>query len=455
MYKKIYNKLQDYFFNNDERTNQMRKNTLMMIIVRGFSILISLLYVPMLLHAVDKAEYGILLTLTSIIHWVALLDVGLGNGLRNTLPQLLSDKDYAGARKIVSSCYFALSIYVGIIIVVFLLLNNWISWQSVLNAYDNEESELNSLAVIVFIAFCVQFLLGLINSILFACQFPAYTSILNLVSQFVAFIVVAIMIYGFGESSILNIGSVTCLIPPLIILIGSICLFKTKLKEITPSLKEANLKSVNKIILIGGQFFILQIITILLFQANNIIISQSVGQEAVVVYNIAFKYISMISMVFYLIIAPLWSAVTEAYYKEDFVWIKKTEKHIIKIFKILFIVGVVMVVVSKLVYSLWLGKDTIDIPYIISFLMLLYVGFEMLYKIYGSILNGMGKLKVQMIATSLIAIFYIPSALYFGYIYGLKGILSCYVIVFFLNFIWSKVQYTKIINKTAKGIWNL
>ena len=113
-----------------------------------------------------------------------------------------------------------------------------------------------------------------------------------------------------------------------------------------------------------------------------------------------------------------------------------------------------MLAISPYIYRIWLGTGTINIPYVTTGLILLYTSFEMLYKIYGTIINGTGKVYAQMIITGLVAIAYIPLAYFMGRELGLKGVLIANVIVFAINFIWSKVQCSMLINNTAKGIWN-
>ena len=116
--------------------------------------------------------------------------------------------------------------------------------------------------------------------------------------------------------------------------------------------------------------------------------------------------------------------------------------------------GIIMFAISPVVYKIWLGKDTIDVPYIITGLVLAYCLFEILYKIYGTIINGTGKLLLQMIITSVIAVIYIPLAYFLGKALGLAGVLIANTFVFFLNYVWSKIQCDKIINQTAVGVWN-
>ena len=81
----LVQRVKSFMIGGDERTQKMKRNTISMLIVKGLSILVSLAYVPLMLKAVDRADYGVLLTLTSIVHWVAMLDIGLGNGLRNSI----------------------------------------------------------------------------------------------------------------------------------------------------------------------------------------------------------------------------------------------------------------------------------------------------------------------------------------------------------------------------------
>lgn len=449
----LVQRVKSFMIGGDERTQKMKRNTISMLIVKGLSILVSLAYVPLMLKAVDRADYGVLLTLTSIVHWVAMLDIGLGNGLRNSITKDLAQNRIDKARESVSSCYAALALYVSIVIVLFIVIAPFLSWQDILKA-QNPESELLTLAIIVFISFCVQFVVNLLTSILYACQMPAITSYIMLTTQVVNYILVYVTIYFFGINTLLIIGAVTCLAPPIILILFSIFLFKKSLAHIAPSFRFVHLKSVNGILSLGVKFFVIQVVTIILFQANNIIITQAVGPEAVVTYNVAYKYIGLIVVVFTIIVTPVWSAVTDAYVRGDFDWMKKSLSYLRKVFLWVLVGGIIMFVISPYAYKIWLGKDVIDVPYLITGLVLVYCLFEILYKIYGTFINGTGKLYLQMIVTSVIAVIYIPLAFFLGKALGLAGVLIANTIVFILNYIWSKMQCRKIINQTATGMWN-
>ena len=450
----IKTQIRKKFIGTDSRSKKMYKNTVAMIGIRGVSMILTLISAPIMLHHVDRADYGVLLTLTSIVGWVGYMDVGLGNGLRNKLPEFLAKGDFHSAKKIVSSCYVTLAIYVALIIVIFLMVSPFVDWLGVLNSPTSDAGEIRGLTNVVFIAFCIQFLFGLINSILFAYQMPAFQSLFTFVGQFVALIALVIQVYVFDVTSVLQIGAVNSIIPPLVLFWGSIGLFRTKLKEIAPSFKLFEFKSVGSILSLGLKFFVLQMITIVLFQANSIIIARVVSPEAVVEYNLAFKYVSLLTMIFTIVITPVWSATTDAYVRKDFEWINKSLSFSRKVCIASIFIGVLMVLASKFVYGMWLGRGSIDINYSTTGLILLYISFEMLYKVYGTIINGTGKVFAQIILTGIIAIIYIPLAIFLGNLCGLSGVLIANTIVFALNYVWSKLQCNKLINQTATGIWN-
>ena len=450
----IISKIRKKYSSADSRSKKMYKNTAAMIGIRGISMILTLISAPIMLHHVDRADYGVLLTLTSIVGWIGYMDIGLGNGLRNKLPEFIASNDFYSAKKIVSSCYATLAIYVAIIIAVFLFISPFVDWLEVLNSPTSDAKEIRELTNVIFIAFCIQFLLGLLNSILFAYQMPAFQSLFTFAGQALALIALIIQVFVFNITSVLQIGAVNSIIPPLVLLCGSIGLFRIKLRKIAPSLKYVELKSVSGILSLGMKFFVIQMITIVLFQANSIIIARVVNPEAVVEYNLAFKYVSLLTMIFTIIITPVWSATTDAYIRKDFTWIKNTISFSQKVCFVSILIGIVMLFISKFIYGIWLGKDAIDISYSTTGLILLYISFEMLYKVYGTIINGTGKVFAQMILTGIIAIVYIPLALFLGSSWGLSGVLIANVIVFCVNYIWAKMQCNKLINQTATGIWN-
>lgn len=435
------------------RSIRAKKNIIAMFIIRGISISISLLYVPLLLNTLKSYEYAIWLTLTSLMAWISMFDIGLGNGLRNKLSMSMAEHDIDKAKKYVSTAYICIGCIVSFLSIVFICVYKYIPWVTILNASEIDSSQLIHLILIVVLSFFTQFALSLINSVLLALQMPAISSFIAMVGQLMSFIGVIIVVKLFHSSSLLTIGAIITIIPPVILLLSSLFLFNGKRKDICPNFKYFEWNKIHDIFSLGIKFFCLQIITIILFYSNNLIITHVIGDTAVVQYNIAYKYMNMLNLAFTIVITPIWSATTEAYTLKDFDWIKRINRKLIKIASVLGILGIVMLIASPIVYHLWLGNAvTIDIS--TTGLLYLYSIFLILYGCYGYILNGMGKLTIQLVMTGILAIAYVPLAIAAGKVCGLNGILVVFAMTALLNLCWSKMQYSKIINNKAFGIWD-
>ncbi len=437
---------------SENRSKKAKKNSLLLLLFKGGSIIISFFYVPLLLNSLSSCEYAVWLTLTSIVGWLVVADIGLGNGLRNKLAESLANEDVVKGRKYISTAYLSLAAILIAITVSFLLISRFVSWCEVLNSDCIDSKELNFFVLIVFISFCIQFGLSLLNSVLLAIQMPAISSALGFIGQIISFTIVLLLVKIFNQSSLIILGSAISIIPVVVYILANFIFFRIR-RDLSPSFKHYNRHLIKDILSLGVKFFFLQVIGIVLFYSNNLIITHSIGTDAVVEYNIAYKYMNFIYMVFTIVSTPIWSATTEAYAKGDISWIKKTNRTLLRIVGILTVLGCIMLLASHWIFKIWLGDTTYCKADTLVMLMLYFI-FLSLYGCYGFILNGIGKLKIQIIATSVLAILYIPLAFYCGRIFGLNGILMVFLINQLVNFGWSRYQYCKIIESKATGIWN-
>ncbi|GAH31869.1 unnamed protein product, partial [marine sediment metagenome] len=90
----IYNylpyKIKNVLSTGHPRSIRAKKNIFASFGLKGISILISFLLVPLVLNYIDITKYGIWLTLSSIIGWFGFFDIGLGNGLRNKFAEAIA-----------------------------------------------------------------------------------------------------------------------------------------------------------------------------------------------------------------------------------------------------------------------------------------------------------------------------------------------------------------------------
>ena len=65
----LFSNFVDNLTKGHERSIKAKKNILFAIFIKGISIAISLVLVPLTMHYVNPTQYGIWLTLSSIIGW--------------------------------------------------------------------------------------------------------------------------------------------------------------------------------------------------------------------------------------------------------------------------------------------------------------------------------------------------------------------------------------------------
>ena len=117
-----------------ERSLEAKKNILASFVIKGFSISISLLMVPLTINYVNPTQYGIWLTLSSIVAWFSFFDVGFGNGLRNRFAEAKALGNLEKARTYVSTTYAVLTMIFSGVWLIFVAGNQFIDWSKVLNA---------------------------------------------------------------------------------------------------------------------------------------------------------------------------------------------------------------------------------------------------------------------------------------------------------------------------------
>lgn len=435
-----------------ERSINAKKNILYSFLIKGVNIGVSFLMVPLTINYVDKFQYGIWLTLSSIIAWFGFFDIGFGNGLRNKLAEAIAQKKYKLARVYISTTYVILSVLILIMLVIFLFINPFLNWASILNTPQEMADELNIIAMVVFMFFCLQFILQLITIILIADQQTARASIFNFFGNVIALIVVYILTKT-THGSLIYLSFALGASPVIVLIISSMWFFKREYKKYAPSLKYVRFRFGRKILNIGLKFFVIQIAVIILYQTSNIIISQMYSPNEVTPYNITFKYFSAIPMVFGVIIAPMWSAFTEAWVKKDLKWIESTMKRLKLLWVVLTVLAIIMVFASKVIYSIWVGEK-INIEFSLTITMAIYVVINLWNGIYSQFLNGVGKIKLQLIIAVIGSIINIPLSVFFCKEVGVYGVILSTIFISLPGLIIYPIQYKKIVLNKALGIWS-
>jgi len=435
-----------------ERSVKAKKNILASFLIKGLGIAISLVLVPLTINYINPTRYGIWLTLSSVVAWFSFFDIGFGNGLRNKLAEALAIGEVELARIYVSTTYAILSIIISVVLVLFLCINPFLNWAKILNTDPDMAGELGILVIIVFVFFCLRFVFQLINTVLSANQEPAKASFFDFLGHLFSLVIIFILTKTV-EGNLVLLGTVFSLTPVLVLILSSLWFYRNTYSRFAPSIKYVRFSYARNLMSLGIKFFIIQIAALVLFNTNNIIVTQLFGPQEVTTFNVSFKLFSIITMMFSIIAIPLWSAFTDAYAKEEFGWIKNTLSKVRKVWVILIVLTIMLLSGSPWIYKMWVG-DAVTVPFALSAAMGSYVIVYIWQTMHVFFLNGIGKIRLQLYLVIFSGLVNIPLAIFLGKKIGLVGITLTSTLLFtFMGIVFS-IQTKKILNKTALNIWN-
>ncbi|MGB8317595.1 MAG: hypothetical protein WCE54_05695, partial [Ignavibacteriaceae bacterium] len=140
--------------------------------------------------------------------------------------------------------------------------------------------------------------------------------------------------------------------------------------------------------------------------------------------------------------------------KDDYSWIKNAVNKILKVWMLLSILVIIMIFVANRVYDIWLNSR-IEVPLDLTILMGLFAIMSNWNNIFAYFINGVGKIRLQLYTSIIVGIINIPLSIYFArnLNMGISGVMAATCVCVGVGAIWAPIQYFKIVNKKATGIW--
>jgi len=412
MYKYII-KLKKQFNNTNDNNKAIVYNTIGAFLVKGGALVISLFTMPAYIRYFDNQQIlGLWFTMLSVLSWVLTFDLGIGNGLRNHLVPALVKRDQIKIKKYVSSAYSVVGVIVLFSLVSSVIFFRYIDWNNVFNVPNNILSikTLNITASIVFSGIMLQFLLKLITSILYSMQKSALNNLLSLLTSIIILIYVSFAKTSDIATNLISLAVVNVLAVNLPLLIATVIIFTKELCGCKPEIKYFDMKYARDVMKLGGVFFWVQIMYMIITATNEFLITWFTVPEMVVEYQIYYKLFTLIGTIFTLTLTPIWSAVTKALSEQNFTWIKKLYKTLKWMALLAVIFEFVMITFLQLGINLWLADNAIQVNYYYAIAFAMFGSIIIWNGVISSIANGCGELKTQSIFFTIGALIKIPIA---------------------------------------------
>ncbi|MBR6962389.1 MAG: MATE family efflux transporter [Prevotella sp.] len=448
----ISTKVKLLFGTDDKRNKMLRKNILFSAFIKVVGLSTSMLIVPITLHYLESEQYGIWMTISSVLYWFSFFDVGLGNGMRNYLTQAISLNDYQKARSYLATTFFFLTCISILIAVVATVIMVFLDFNKVFNTYSLEGTELRDIMFIAIAFTLITFVVKNVGLIFVAQQKYAINDLLSMSGNVIALIIIY-MLTRTTKGNLLYVTAAFTVVTPVIYLLATIPIF-SKQPKLRPSAKDIDFHLGKDIVNKGLGFFFIQITSCLVvFGSSNLIITHYYGPESVTTYNIAYKYFHLISIAYIIVISPIWNAYTDAQVKGDWKWIEKTFNKSLLIWGITLLGGIVMLAMCNIFYRMWVGKDVI-IPFTVSICVFFFINMFNLNNCVTYLLNGLNKIRVQIFTSVIFTFVYLSTILVAGSKFQIEEVVLCMSLCYASMAAIHLYQCRLLISQKAKGIWN-
>ena len=438
----------------DGRSKKMLKNIIAGFFIKGWSGVVHLLSVPLLIAVLGDYVNGLWMILSTILLQMDAFDLGLGNSLRNRLAEYVAKDEWEHARQAVTTTLCLITmIMIPLVIILEVALLFGADGYELLNANPAKVNDLNATLHVFVIFLGCNFIMKNIGSIYLGLQLPAVNNFLVVMGQTLGIAGVFILMLVNKDVTLLQV-CLCCAGAPVLTYLLAFPVTFIKYPQLRPKIGAFRRPMVGHLFSKGINFFVLQASGNIIFLAASPIIANLVSPAAVTPFQVSNRYFSVVLMILSVIFAPMWSATTDAFTRRDFSWIRTSMNKLRIVVLCLLALLVLMVVVSPYVYRLWVGgKVEASIDFSLTILMGIYT-FVLIYSLYyANVLYGIGRIRMQTYVTLAEAICFVPLALTLGSAMGLNGIVITLILVNIPCAITNKIQYEKIMSGRARGIW--
>lgn len=427
------------------RTTNVKKQIGLSFVFKFLAIAFNFLLIPLTLKYLGQEQYGVWMTILTVLSWISFFDMGLGNGMRNRIAEALTKNNTIAVKQYISSAYVAVGFIVLIAYILLIIFSGFVDWQHIFNVSSIDNKQLKDVVLLSSFVLFLNFLLSLINQVMSAYQQSSLTGVNQILANGFALLFTYILVMTTKGSLLL-----VAFCYGFSLIVANIFIswkFFIQQIEAKPSFRFFKWEKVKDITGLSIKFFIIQLAAMIFFAKDNVVITQIMGPKYVTAYSIVFKLFSIITFAHGILLAPLWSAYTDAYTKGDIAWVSNTMKRMNLLMIPISFCIIVLCLLSPIILYYWIGDHADEIEMSLIWLVGTFTIISVWNNTYASFLNGTGKLRLSFYLVPLLTILNIPISIYMTKLYGLNGMVIATILCMLPGAILQPIQYGIVIQK--------
>ncbi len=419
---------------------------------RIVGVAVSLLSAPLTIGYLGPERYGVWALIGSLLAWVRLADLGIGNGLTNSLASAFGSEQRHLARIHVSSALLVLSAIALVLGLGMAAAWPWIDWTALFGLHTAAgQAEVGPALAASSIIFLLGFPMSIIGPSYMATQDGKISNywqmggnVLSLLALFavtrtqggMVWLVVAVS----GTGLAVNLAS-------------GVWLFSRRQPAMSPRLRSARRDSARSLLRVGVQFFLIQILSLLVFETDNLVIAHYLGADHVPPYSLTYTLFAFTSIIQTILFRYVWVAYTEAIARRDIAWVKRTF-----LLNMAFSLASTALAIVPLIYiarpflRLWAGQAAVP-----PFQLVLWMAGWSLINAFCSpiacLLAAASHMKAQVVYSAVSAAVNIALSIYLVQHWGVSGAIAATVLAY-LVFICAPtaVDVTLLLRRLARAL---
>lgn len=368
------------------------------LVAKLVSMAVALLSVPLLLSLLGTHQYGIWATLTSLVAFISLLDLGVGNSMRNSVASLATSNDVLLQAEFIG--FFRLLCLVGVLAAIsFSLIVPWL-----------EISSGHSVAAwLLYVPLLLLLPLMLGSNVLQGARATGLQAMLQASGSWSFFIFIG-MFAWLGITPSINSLALSWSIFYLLALIVVFSLALRTLKLTWSRLLGGSISSLpSGRLRVGLEFLVLQLSSLVLYGLGNVLVFDNLGASEVARYDILNKVFQVGLSLYTIVIGVMWSEIAKSRAAGDAGALTRILRRLALIAVFFSMASVLGALVVPTLVDIWTGhrihvetSEALSVAGLVSVQSLAYVG--------AVFMNAFEQVRLQIILGVVSIILMVPLA---------------------------------------------
>lgn len=394
---------------------------------RVVSIFVSFLSVPLTIGYLGPERYGAWITLGSLLAWLGLTDFGVGNGLTNAVTTAVGQERPDLVRSHVTNGLILLSMFALITAVLASLAWPYLNFNLLFGLAGNQaRAEIGPAIMLATAIFLLQVPLIVSSKIYRAYREGRIENYWGMISNLASLGSLLVVTHTHGGLVLLVAAvSGTSLI---ISVVNTGWLFIWHKPFLRPSFRAINFAEMPSLLDVGGKFFLIQIMALITFQTDNLVIGHYLGASNVPTYNITYRLFDYAILPQTLLFPYLWTAYSEAMARKDIAWVGRTFKQTLFVGTAFSSVAAILIsFIAKSFIAWWAGHSVTPSSSLIIW-MASWCVINAFANPMGCLLAAAANMRAQVIYSSIATLLNIFLSINLVKIYGVDGVIAATVI---------------------------